>query len=109
MDIYTSVSEGKLTMQFAGELDHHAAKEVMRRAEEILDRHMPRDCALDLSRLSFMDSSGVAVILRLHKRMLDTGGRVWVENPKSQPLRVLDISGIERLVKICMTTKERGE
>lgn len=107
MDIRTSAAGGRLTMQFAGELDHHAAKDVMRRAEEILDRHMPRDCALDLSRLSFMDSSGVAVILRLHKRMLDMGGRIWVENPKAQPLRVLDISGIERLVKICTTTKEQ--
>lgn len=106
MDIRTTAADGRLTMQFAGELDHHAAKDVMRRAEEILDRHMPRDCALDLSHLSFMDSSGVAVILRLHKRMLDMGGRVWVENPKAQPLRVLDISGIERLVKICIT-KER--
>jgi len=87
VDICTFADKGKLTMQFAGELDHHAAKDVMRRAEELLDRYMPRDCVLDLSRLSFMDSSGVAVILRLHKRMLDMGGRIWVENPRAQPLR----------------------
>ena len=54
-----------------------------------------------------MDSSGVAVILRLYKRMQDTGGRIWLENPGAQPLRVLDVSGIERLVKITMTAKEQ--
>lgn len=94
-------------MLFAGELDHHAAKDVMRRADALLDRYMPLDCALDLSGLTFMDSSGVAVILRLYKRMLDTGGRIWVENPREQPLRVLDVSGIERLVKITTSAKER--
>lgn len=106
VDIFTSEDNGKLTLHFAGELDHHAARDVMRRSDEILDRRMPRDCVLDLSKLSFMDSSGVAVILRLHKRMRDMGGRIWVENPRSQPLRVIDISGVDRIVKICTTIKE---
>lgn len=106
VDIFTSERNGRLTLHFVGELDHHAAKDVMRRADEILDRRLPRDCVLELSKLSFMDSSGVAVILRLHKRMRDMGGRIWVENPRAQPLRVLDISGIDRIVKICTTIKE---
>ena len=53
-----------------------------------------------------MDSSGIAVILRLHKRMKLTGGRLAVIDPAPQPLRVLDASGIERLVPIAMTIKE---
>lgn len=108
MEIRAKENGGRLTLHFSGELDHHAAKEVMRRAEELLDRYMPLDCMLDLSGLSFMDSSGVAVILRLYKRLLNTGGRIWLENPQEQPLRVLDISGIERLVKITTTAKEQG-
>ena len=107
MEIHISEGNDVLTLRFAGELDHHAAREALLRAEEILERRLPRDCVLDLSSLRFMDSSGVAVILRLHKLMHDMGGRLRVENPASQPLRVLDISGIDRLVRICTTGKER--
>ena len=108
MEIRTSEEKNGLRLCFAGELDHHAAQEVMQRAEAILDRYLPKDCVLDLSALRFMDSSGVALILQLHKHMHDMGGRLRVENPASQPLRVLDISGIDRLVRVCTTGKERG-
>ena len=107
VEIRVTEEKDGLRLHFCGELDHHAAKEAMRRAEEILERRLPLDCVLDLSALRFMDSSGVAVILRLHGQMRDAGGRLRVENPAGQPLRVLDISGIDRLVRICTTGKEQ--
>ena len=107
VEIRVSEEKDVLRLRFAGELDHHAAGEAMLRAEEILDRRLPRDCVLDLSSLRFMDSSGVALILRLHKHMRDAGGRLRVEDPAEQPLRVLDVSGIDRLVRICTTGKEQ--
>ena len=107
MEIHTSEEKDVLRLCFAGELDHHSAGEALLRAEEILEKQLPRDCVLDLSKLRFMDSSGVALILRLHRHLHDLGGRLRVENPAGQPLRVLDISGIDRLVRICTTGKER--
>ena len=104
---YTSLAAGGM-LTLAGELDHHAAAAAIRRSERLLDEHQPGALVLDLAGLSFMDSSGEAVILRLYKRLLNTGGRIWLENPQEQPLRVLDISGIERLVKITTTAKEQG-
>ena len=67
---------------------------------ELLDEYLPRDCVLDLNGLSFMDSSGIAVIIRLNQRMKSLGGRMWIENPAKQPLRVLDAAGIDRLVPV---------
>ena len=61
---------------------------------------MPRECALDLGELKFMDSSGIAIILRLYKRLSAIGGRLTVENVPEQPMRVLDASGIDRMVEI---------
>ena len=78
----------------------------MREIDALLDRFMPVDCALDLSELTFMDSSGIALILRVHKRMQALGGRVLVMDPAVQPLRVLDASGIDRLVRVATTVKE---
>ncbi len=103
MNISTSFQSGRLTVYLAGELDHHEARGTLDTINELLDEYLPRDCALDLSGLSFMDSSGIAVIVRICRRMSDTGGRVWVENPARQPRRVLDASGIDRLVPVAIT------
>lgn len=103
MNISTAFSAGRLTIYLSGELDHHEARSVIRDIDELMDEYLPRDCALDLSELSFMDSSGIAVILRVSRRMKDLGGRAWIENPARQPYRVIDASGIDRLVPVAMS------
>jgi len=100
MNISSAYSAGRLTLYLAGELDHHEAREAMNSIEELLDEYLPRDCALDLSALSFMDSSGIAVIHRVSRRMREAGGRTWIENPARQPRRVIHASGIDRLVPV---------
>ena len=89
-----------LTLRLLGELDHAAAQEVMPGIEDAVEEYLPRRCVLDLSGLSFMDSSGIAVILRIGKQLANMGGRAWVENPTGQPLRVLEASGVDRIVKV---------
>lgn len=100
MNINCAYSAGRLTLYLSGELDHHEAREAMHAIEELLDEYLPKDCALDLSALSFMDSSGIAVIHRVSRRMKETGGRTWIENPARQPRRVINASGIDRLVPV---------
>ena len=100
VNIRTSFLSGRLTIYLAGELDHHEARCTIRRIDELLDEYLPRDCVLDLKGLSFMDSSGIAVIIRLNQRMKSLGGRMWIENPAKQPLRVIDAAGIDRLVPV---------
>ena len=65
-----------------------------------IDRYLPRDLVLDLTQLGFMDSSGIAVIVRSYKKMRSAGGRMYIENPQKQPLKVLDASGIDRMIPI---------
>lgn len=100
MNIGTAFAAGRLTIYLAGELDHHEARGAIRSIDELLDEYLPRDCVLDMSGLSFMDSSGIALIIRMSRRMKNLGGRAWIENPAKQPLRVIDASGIDRLVPV---------
>ncbi|MBQ9686333.1 MAG: anti-sigma factor antagonist [Oscillospiraceae bacterium] len=100
MEIRTSFEAGRLTVYLSGELDHHEARCAMHRIDELLDEYIPRDCALNLSGLSFMDSSGIAVIIRVSRRMTVLGGRAWIEDPARQPQRVIDAAGIDRLVPV---------
>ncbi len=104
MKVSTTQSGGRLTFHIAGELDHHGAGALMGRIEERIEALTPRDCVLDMRELTFMDSSGIAVIMRAYRRMNALGGRLFVENVQSQPLRVLDASGIDRMVNISTST-----
>ena len=100
MDIQTSYDAGRLTIYLIGELDHHEARSAMHRIEELLDEYIPRDCALNLAGLSFMDSSGIAVIVKANRHIRTIGGRLWVENPARQALRVIDAAGLDRMIPV---------
>ena len=108
MKVLSSYREGKLTLFFQGELDHHEAAAALRRITRTLDDYLPRDCVVDLKGLSFMDSSGIALILTIARLMSETGGRAWVENAGRQPLKVIDASGIDRLVRIGAAESRAG-
>lgn len=100
MQITADYGAGRLVIHLAGELDHHSAREAMAAIERLLDEYMPRDAALDMSALSFMDSAGLALILKTERRMRRCGGRACIENPSAQPLRVLDAAGIDRMIPV---------
>ena len=106
MKISTSYRNGQLTLFLKGELDHHGAKDSMKKIDGLIDEYLPRDSIIDLAGLTFMDSSGIAVILKIYKRMNEMGGRAWVEHVPPQPMRVIDASGIDRIVKISSGAKE---
>ena len=102
MKVYSAYHGGRLTVYLQGELDQHEARPAMEAIDRLLDEYLPRECILDLGSLSFMDSSGIALILRLYRRLAGEGGRAWVEHAAAQPLRVLDASGIERLMNVTL-------
>ena len=100
MKMTAGMKKGILYLHLSGELDHHSAGPVMRQIEDKLEVNLPRDCVIDMAGLSFMDSSGIALIIRVSRRMNTMGGRTWIENPSKQPLRVIDAAGIDRLVPV---------
>lgn len=100
MNIRVEYYDGRLTVFLSGELDHHSAKGTVDAISEALDRYLPRDLVLDLDDLGFMDSSGIAVIVRSYKKVRAAGGRMYIEGPQPQPLKVLDASGIDRMIPI---------
>lgn len=107
MQVTSSYEDGRLTLYFRGELDHHEAAAALRKISRTVDDYLPRECALDLDGLTFMDSSGVALILRVSRLMGAVGGRAWVTNAKRQPLKVLDASGIDRVLQVTSAAAEK--
>ena len=89
-----------LTIQLSGELDHHAAKNLMDSIDILLEQTLPIKTFLDLGELSFMDSSGIAVVLRAKRRMEALSGNLVVINIPRQAARVLETAGLGRYVDL---------
>lgn len=82
----------------AGELDHHSADEARMQLEECIKDETIKELILDMSQLSFMDSSGIGVILGRYRTMNKRGGKVSVINMSSQIDRILKMSGLYQVI-----------
>ena len=98
---YTSKNR-ELTVHLQGELDHHAARGAMVKLEELTEQNLPRKLTLDLAGLSFMDSSGIAVVIRAKRRMETLGGSLEVTNIPRQAARVLETAGLDRYLNLSL-------
>lgn len=88
-----------LTARLTGEIDHHAAKTIMEELAEQIDAVLPDHLIVDLSQITFMDSSGIAVLLNVWRRMQQIEGAVEISNIPPQAKKVLTAAGLDRLLK----------
>ena len=93
--------EGRvLTVNVTGEVDHHHARTIMTEMEQAVGAALPRQLILDLSGVTFMDSSGIAVVMRARQRMRELGGCIVLRNAGPQPRKVLEAAGLDRFVTL---------
>jgi len=100
MEIQVKSTDRNLLLEISGELDHHGVKNALREMELAIDASLPVRLILDMQGVSFMDSSGIAFILRAQQRMQMMDGSLLVCHVPAQAKRVLDAAGISRLVTI---------
>lgn len=94
-------SEGRcMEIYLKGELDHHGAKGMMMRLDRELELALPLQLVLDFGGVTFMDSSGIAVVMRAKNRMQQLGGRMKLRNTASLVRKVFDAAGVSRLVEM---------
>lgn len=100
MPITVTSRDSELTIALSGEIDHHAARELMAQLDQAIAERVPARLTLDLSGVTFMDSSGIAVLLRARRQLGHNGGVLRVVNIPAQARRVLDAAGIGRLISL---------
>ena len=100
MELRARDANRELLLEFSGDIDHHGARNALKEVEMAIDAALPRLLILDFSGVTFMDSSGIALILRSQQRMQLLEGSVVLRNIPAQARRVLDAAGIGRLVSI---------
>lgn len=99
MPVTCKEDKRRLMARITGELDHHGAKAVMEELDRHIDEIQPRELTLDLSGLSFTDSSGIAVLLRAHRRMGQVQGAMRVVHTPAQAGKVFQAAGLERIIR----------
>ena len=98
---FTSFLEnGQLTVALTGEIDHHCAKGYIQAIAAKIEAYTPVLCVLDFSEVSFVDSSGIAVVINALRNMTQIEGRLVLTGINTQPMRVFRASGIDKLVEI---------
>ncbi len=100
MQMTSFLQDKQLTVALSGEIDHHGAKTTLRAIANKIDQYMPTLCVLDMRSVTFMDSSGIAIVIHTYRRMRELDGCLKIKNVPPQPMKVLDAAGIERIVEI---------
>ena len=100
MEVGTVRQDRTLTLTLCGELDHHGAKGLIDKVEREIEATLPLKLVVDMQNVHFMDSSGIAVVIRGKQRMRELGGTIVLSHVPAQPKKVFDASGISRMVTI---------
>ncbi|MHB1043578.1 MAG: anti-sigma F factor antagonist [Eubacteriales bacterium] len=94
MNLDLEFLEKALVVRPAGELDLAVADRFRSAMEEALDRQPVANVVFNLSRVTFIDSSGLGVMLGRYKRVSKCGGKVFIVGAQPQIRRILELSGL---------------
>lgn len=95
-----------LLVRVKGEMDLATADEIRRAIDKRMEGEKRQHLLLNLSHVSFIDSSGVGVILGRYRSITRRGGRLAIVQPQPQVRRVLEIAGLSRLACFCRSEGE---
>ena len=100
MSVAIDSSEGGLTAYLSGEIDHHSAKEIREEIDETIERTKPALLTLDFKNVTFMDSSGIGLVMGRYRMMQLIDGKVVVKNASLHIRKVMRLAGLDRLAAI---------
>lgn len=98
--------DDKLIVYMMGELDHHSAEEVRNKIDDRLDREKVKKLVMDFSGVTFMDSSGIGVVIGRFKKLSIKKGTVCIAQVNNTVKRVFELSGMFKIIKLFSTVEE---
>ena len=106
MDTIFYIKGDTLVVCLSGEIDHHVAEKIRNDIDDEIKLYETKNLILDFSKVTFMDSSGVGVVLGRYKKVGERGGTVTIRNADRLVRQILDMSGIFSLMKYEETETE---
>lgn len=100
MAVKITFEEGKLVAFLSGEIDHHISRSMRCEIDESLLRVTPKILELNFKDVTFMDSSGIGLIMGRYKLASSLGATVCVTEASSYLKRVMKLAGIDTIVSL---------
>ncbi len=94
MQIKSRITGGVLYVLLCGELDEHSAAYTRITLDEIFEKPDFKKIIIDLSELSFMDSTGIGVLIGRYKRMKDRDIPIYISNPSAHAEKIFKMTGL---------------
>ena len=98
MDIKIVKSKNSVTVFLDGELDQYAAAEIKGKIDVEMENSDKKNLIIDLSKVTLMDSSGIGLIIGRFKQLSPIGGKVAVSGGNSGVRKVIDLSGVKKII-----------
>ena len=106
MNLQFYVKEDNLVVIMEGELDHHSTEEARNKIDNQLDVEGINKLILDFSKVSFMDSSGIGVVIGRYKKLSAKNGRVCIVGVSPSVKRVFELSGMFKIIGLYDSIEE---
>ncbi|MDO4608126.1 MAG: anti-sigma factor antagonist [Clostridia bacterium] len=100
MSVEISVNGEVMTAYLSGELDHHSAAAIRKQIDNSADLNMPSLLVFDFTRVSFMDSSGIGLVMGRYRNLSRRGTKFHITGTSPQIYKVMKLSGISKLATI---------
>lgn len=94
-----TVIENVLIVRLSGELDHHESTGLREAWQKKLQEEQVQHVVLNLQHVTFMDSSGIGVILGRYKEILRLGGELVVCSVNPAIQRIFEMSGLFKIIR----------
>ncbi len=98
MEIFVTFERGAIVFRLVGELDEHEAENARRIMDEALLTNNYTAIIFDLSRLSFMDSTGIGVVIGRYKLARKQSKKTYVRNPSATVDKIFRMSGLYEII-----------
>ena len=90
-----------------GELDQHSASDLRDKLNLLIEDKAVTRIEFELSGVTFMDSSGIGLVMGRYKNIADYGGKMVITGLSPQAYKVMKLSGIERIAEIYIKREEK--
>lgn len=100
MPVRINMTDTEVTAYLSGEIDHHTAGEMRSEIDGAIERIQPLELILDFKDVTFMDSSGIGLVMGRYRMISPLGGKIKITGANSYITKVMRLAGLDKLANI---------
>lgn len=95
-----AIIDNYLCIRMPREVDHHGAASIRECADRLILDDKVKNIVFDFENTTFMDSSGLGIIIGRYRKISCFGGKVYAINVSERISRILKASGMSSIIEI---------